>query len=94
MIDRRDKCEPLQGELYPGGYAMIHPGGGVSLMPSLEGKCVLLVEMDEHGYWDTFDIKGDLLIIHPSNLMPISDQGFDDGSNNIERWIYEARFGM
>lgn len=96
MTQRKDKCEPTQGGLFSGGYAMIYGSNYAGTCPaeSLEGKVVYLVAEDEHGFWDCYDRRGDLVIILDTNLLPISDKDLDDGSSEVSRFDYEARFGL
>lgn len=94
-FSRGDKCLPVEGKLFSGGYAMIyglnyyHPDPKLSL----EGRIVFLNCVDEDGFWDCYDKNGDILIIMDENLMPVSDQGMDNGSNEINIFNYQARFG-
>lgn len=89
MIDesRKDKCERPEGELFSGGYALIHGG-----QPEFLGKVVFLVEKDKFGWWESFDRKGDMLILDVDWLMPISEFGWDN-KTELDTFLYEARYG-
>lgn len=88
MTDKRDKCEPPEGELYSGGYGLVVGGG-----PELQGLMVLLVEADPFGWWCCFDGCGDMLIVHPDELMPISIKDWDE-KTDLDTFLYETRYGL
>lgn len=81
---RKDKCEPVVGELFPGGYALV-TGGPKDFL----GKMVLLTQLDRDGYWECFDSSGDLLILEKGTLMPVSEKGWDD-CPEIEQLVYRV----
>ena len=83
---RKDKCEPTDGTLFSGGYALV-TGGAVEFL----GKMMLLVSLDEHGFWECFDSAGDMLILAASTLMPVSEEGWDN-STELDKFIYEVRY--
>lgn len=94
-LARADWCESPTGDLYSGGYAMVHGKNYSHPDPrlGLEGRVVFLVKADADGFWDCYDKAGDLLIILDENLLPLSDKEKDDGSDEVKRFQYEARFG-
>lgn len=82
---RKDKCLPVEGELFSGGYALV-TGGPVEFL----GKMVLLTDRDKHGYWQCFDSSGDMLILEKGTLMPVSEEGWDH-CPDLDQLIYEVR---
>lgn len=94
MIDdsRKDKCEHVKGELFAGGLAMIWAGGDE--FEKFKGKMVRLLELDAFGWWETIDRVGDMIIVHPDFLIPISDKEFDDGQSGVDELNYTKEFGL
>ena len=86
-LRRKDKCLPPEGELFSGGYALIHGG-----QKELLGKVVFLSHTDKFGWWECFDRTGDMIIVAPGQLMPISDQHWDN-KTDLDTFLYEARYG-
>lgn len=85
----KDPCDKFDGVVFSGGYALIFAGESKELI----GKAVLAVEKDKYGWWECYDRAGDLVIIEEKDLMPISDIDLDDGTE-LEKFIYEARYGI
>lgn len=90
MIDdsRKDKSEAAEGELFSGGYALVYAGP-----EEFKGKMVFLSQEDEFGWWQSFDRRGDLIILSKDWLMPISIQDWDN-KTDFDIFIYEARYGL
>lgn len=86
-LERRDKCLPTEGKLFSGGYAMVYGGA-----KDFHGKVVFLSHTDDYGWWQAFDRKGDLLILDPQWLMPLSMQDWDN-KTDLDTFLYEARYG-
>ena len=87
-IDRRDPCHKFAGELLPGSYALIISNDG-SLGEKDVGKVVFLAGMDSYGFFQSKDRAGNVLILHPDSLMPVTI----DDTNELNRFLYEARYG-
>lgn len=85
---RKDKCEPTDGELFPGGYALVCAGP-----KNFHGKMVLLSRKDKFGWWESFDGKGDMLILEGDWLMPVSMKDWDN-KTELDTFLYESRFGI
>lgn len=90
MLDdsRKDKCEPTDGELFSGGYALV-TGGPMDFV----GKMVFLIMQDSFGFWECADREGDMLILDPAHLMPVSMKDWDN-KTELDTFLYEARFGV
>ena len=86
-LSRKDKCDPIEGELFSGGNAFVFGGPD-----EFKGKMVFLSKTDEGGWWEAFDRKGDMIILAPEWLMPISKQDWDN-KTDLDTFIYEARYG-
>lgn len=86
-LERKDKCLPPEGELFSGGYALIHGG-----QPEFLGKVVFLVEKDKFGWWESIDRAGDMLVVDANCLMPLSIEGWDD-KTDLDTFLYEVRYG-
>lgn len=87
-LSRKDKCDPTEGDLFSGGNAFVFGGPD-----EFKGKMVFLSKTDEHGWWEAFDRKGDMIILDPKWLMPISKQGWDN-KTDLDTFLYEARYGL
>lgn len=90
MIDdsRKDLCHDPVGELFSGGFALVTGGP-----KEFKGKMVFLSKQDNFGWWESFDNKGDALILSASWLMPISVKDWDN-KTEFDTFIYEARYGL
>lgn len=85
---RKDKCEPFEGKLFTGGYALVYSG-----YEEFIGKMVMLISEDEYGFWQCVDGGGDLIILDPRDLMPVSKEGWDN-KTGLDIFIYQARYGL
>lgn len=86
-LDRRDPCNLHEGTLFSGGYALVYGGP-----KEFHGKMVFLSQTDEHGWWESFDRKGDMLILNTDWLMPVSEPNWDN-KTDLDTFLYEARYG-
>lgn len=86
-LDRRDRCELPEGNLFSGGNAMVHGGP-----KDFHGEMVFLSHTYKSGWWEAFDSKGDKVFLKADWLMPISIQGWDN-KTDLDTFIYEERYG-